>query len=123
MEKLNFKNLNNKINKKIRNRIKKWYSGYINKKIELECNKLEIDFVDVNPAYTSQICSSCNKLGERNGEIFICKNCGKKHADINAAINILKRKDIKEINLYTKKEKVKKILEKGEASFNNNNII
>lgn len=122
-ELLNFKNLNNKINKKIRNRIKKWYSGYINKKIELECNKLEIDFVDVNPAYTSQICSSCNKLGERNGEIFICKNCGKKHADINAAINILKRKDIKEINLYTKKEKVKKILEKGEASFNNNNII
>ena len=41
---------------------------------------------------------------------------------MEGAINILKRKDIKEINLYTKKEKVKKILEKGEAFFNNNII-
>ena len=122
-ELLNFKNPNNKFSKKIRNRLNKWYSGYINKKIELECNKLEIDFIDVNPAYTSQICSNCGNFEKRNGKIFICKNCGKKHADINAAINILKRKDIKEINLYTKKEKVKKILKKGEASFNNNNII
>lgn len=122
-ELLNFKNPNNKVSKKIRNRLNKWYSGYINEKIELECNKLEIDFIDVNPAYTSQICSNCGNFGKRNGEIFICKNCGKKHADINAAINILKRKDIKEINLYTKKEQVKKILKKGEASFNNNNII
>ena len=122
-ELLNFKNPNNKVSKKIRNRLNKWYSGYINEKIELECNKLEIDFIDVNPAYTSQICSNCGNFGKRNGEIFNCKNCGTKHADINAAFNILKRKNIKEINLYTKKEQVKKILKKGEASFNNNNII
>lgn len=115
-ELLNFKDTNNKYNKKIRNRLNKWYSGYINEKIELECNKQEIKFFDVNPAYTSQICNSCNKLGKRNGEVFVCKNCGKKHADINAAINILRRKDIKEINLYTKKEKVKEMFEKGEVS-------
>ena len=115
-ELLNFKSMNNKFNKKIRNRLNKWYSGYINEKIELECNKQEIEFFDVNPAYTSQICNSCNKLGKRNGEIFICKNCGTKHADINAAINILRRKDIKEINLYTRKEKVKEMFEKGEIS-------
>ena len=115
-ELLNFKNPNNKVSKKIRNRLNKWYSGYINEKIELECNKLEINFIDINPAYTSQICSNCERFGERNGEIFICKNCGKKHADINASINILKRKDIKEIKLYTKKEKVKEILKKGEVS-------
>ena len=113
-ELLNFKSTNNKFNKKIRNRLNKWYSGYINEKIELECNKQEIKFLDVNPAYTSQICSNCNKLGKRNGETFICKNCGTKHADINAAINILRRKDIKEINLYTKKEKVKEIFERRE---------
>lgn len=82
----------------------------------MECNKQEIKFFDVNPAYTSQICNSCNKLGKRKGEIFKCKNCGRKHADINAAINILRRKDIKEINLYTKKEKVKEMFEKGEIS-------
>lgn len=115
-ELLNFKNTNNKYNKKIRNRLNKWYSGYINKKIELECNKQEIKFFDVNPAYTSQICNTCNKLGKRNGETFICKNCGTKHADINAAINILGRKDIKEIKLYTRKEKVKEMFEKGEIS-------
>lgn len=115
-ELLNFKNPNNKVNKKIRNRLNKWYCGYLNEKIELECNKLEINFIDINPAYTSQICSNCGNFGERNGEIFICKNCGKKHADINASKNILKRKNIKEINLYTKKEKVKEILKKGEVS-------
>lgn len=115
-ELLNFKSTSNKFNKKIRNRLNKWYSGYINEKIELECNKQEIKFFDVNPAYTSQICNSCNKLGKRKGEIFKCKNCGRKHADINAAINILRRKDIKEINLYTKKEKVKEMFEKGEIS-------
>lgn len=115
-ELLNFKSTNNKFNKKIRNRLNKWYSGYINKKIELECNKQEIKFSDVNSAYTSQICNTCNKLGKRNGEVFVCKNCGRKHADINAAINILRRKDIKEINLYTKKEKVKEMFEKGEVS-------
>jgi hypothetical protein CLOSPO_02930 len=115
-ELLNFKSTNNKFNKKIRNRLNKWYSGYINEKIELECNKQEIKFLNVNPAYTSQICNSCNKLGKRNGEVFVCENCGRKHADINAAINILRRKDIKKINLYTKKEKVKEIFEKGEVS-------
>lgn len=114
-ELLNFKNPNNKVNKKIRNRLNKWYCGYLNEKIELECNKLEINFIDINPAYTSQTCSNCGNFGKRNGEIFICKNCGKKHADINASINILKRKDIKEINLYTRKEKVKEILKKGKV--------
>ena len=107
---------NEKVNKKIRNRLNKWYCDYLNEKIELECNKLEINYIDINPAYTSQICSNCGNFGERNGEIFICKNCGKKHADINASINILKRKDTKEINLYTKKEKVKEIIMKGEVS-------
>ena len=107
---------NEKVKKKIRNRLNKWYCGYLNEKIELECNKLEINYIDINPAYTSQICSNCGNFGKRNGEIFICKNCGKKHADINASINILKRKDIKAINLYTRKEKVKEILKKGEVS-------
>lgn len=45
-ELLNFKSTNNKFNKKIRNRLNKWYSGYINKKIELECNKQEIKFLN-----------------------------------------------------------------------------
>ena len=105
-ELLMFKNTNRNISKKVKNKLNKWYCGYINKKIELECIKREIDFIDINPAYTSQICNKCGNLGKRNGDVFTCKNCGKQHADINAAINILKRKD-KNINLKERSSKNK----------------
>ena len=46
----------------------------------------------VNPAYTSQTCSSCGYRNSDNrcGEEFECGKCGFiSHADINAALNIL----------------------------------
>ena len=39
----------------------------------------------INPAYTSQTCHRCLKLGSRQGELFSCKTCGEKHADVNAS--------------------------------------
>ena len=42
----------------------------------------------VNPAYTSQTCSTCGQLGERSGDVFRCTACGEFHADVNAARNI-----------------------------------
>lgn len=39
----------------------------------------------VNPAYTSQTCHQCLKLGSRNGEQFNCLTCGEQHADVNAS--------------------------------------
>lgn len=39
----------------------------------------------VNPAYTSQTCHQCLKLGSRSGERFKCLTCGEQHADVNAA--------------------------------------
>ena len=39
----------------------------------------------INPAYTSQTCHHCLKLGSRNGESFNCLTCGEKHADVNAS--------------------------------------
>jgi putative transposase len=39
----------------------------------------------VNPAYTSQTCHHCLKLGSRNGESFTCLTCGEQHADVNAS--------------------------------------
>lgn len=53
------------------------------------------NLVKVNPAYTSQTCSACgaiDKESRKNQASFLCQSCGHRtHADINAAINILRR--------------------------------
>ena len=81
-----------------------------------------IKITNINPAYTSQVCHICDSFGTRNGETFTCQCCqNKMDADVNASHNIRKRKDIKEIDLYTNTEKVKQYyenLKKGEAAFN-----
>ncbi|PCI92657.1 cytosine methyltransferase [Candidatus Aerophobetes bacterium] len=50
-------------------------------------------YVEVNPAYTSQKCSSCEKIDKNNRKTqskFFCISCGyTENADINAAKNIL----------------------------------
>lgn len=51
--------------------------------------------VEVNPAYTSQSCSSCafTDKNNRHGDRFKCKACGNTmHADVNAAKNIQARR-------------------------------
>ncbi len=66
----------------------------------------------VNPAYTSQVCCRCNHLGERSGKEFKCSNCNLKiDADFNASINIKKRKEIEEIDIYTSYKQVKEYYE------------
>lgn len=49
----------------------------------------------VDPAYTSQTCSECGAIDAESRESqarFVCRHCGHKaHADVNAAINILRR--------------------------------
>lgn len=49
----------------------------------------------VDPAYTSQQCSSCGTIDARSRESqarFACQHCGfEAHADTNAAVNILRR--------------------------------
>ena len=51
--------------------------------------------IKVNPAHTSQICSACANVDSRsrkNQASFVCTACGHKtNADLNAAINILRR--------------------------------
>jgi len=44
---------------------------------------ISVEFV--NPAYTSQTCHHCLKLGSREGERFNCLTCGEQHADVNAS--------------------------------------
>lgn len=50
-----------------------------------------VPFSRVPPAYTSQRCSRCGRLGQRAGARFICAQCGVADAHVNAARNVLRR--------------------------------
>jgi putative transposase len=54
--------------------------------------------LSVNPKFTSQECSACHHISKanRNGEKFICENCGHiDHADTQASRTILRRANLK----------------------------
>ena len=68
-----------------------------------------------NPAYTSQLCHSCQHFGQ--GQVFTCsiKDCHYYHeeqdAAVNAAKNIKNRKGDSEISVYMSAQTVKNLLE------------
>lgn len=72
------------------NKLKGGYSKFFYAKLldMLETKSLHVQLV--NPAYTSQTCSRCGKLGKVSHRVFTCPTCYPKgiHRDINAAINI-----------------------------------
>lgn len=101
---------------KTHRKLNSWIKGYLNERLEYLCQKYDIPFVDVNPAYTSQYCPFCHhhftsRFGKHN-EFVVCSNCGILNANTSAAKNILQRKDDSEITLYTPYKKVKQILNK-----------
>lgn len=65
---------------------------------------------EVNPAYTSQECSSCGLVEkkQRKGSSFTCFHCGRRiHADVNAARNIIGRRSASaDVFRYQSKETV-----------------
>jgi IS605 OrfB family transposase len=82
--------------------LRNWAYFDLLNKIEYKAKKNGINFLKVNPAYTSQICNVCGKKGERiKQDTFICINQDCKfhdkpiNADYNAAINIAKNINIK----------------------------
>lgn len=74
-----------------------------------------IEIVEVNPAYSSQECSSCGYVDRKNRkdtQRFECVLCGKKaNAQVNGAKNLLKRASLLgEIKSTTTKKKVLEVL-------------
>ena len=87
-----------------------WDKGYLQERIEFKAYENSITVTKVNPAYTSQICSCCGKLGKRNGKQFKCESCNTVlDADYNASINIKNRKETS-IETYMKPSEVLEIL-------------
>lgn len=111
-EKLDFVSWYKKMNKSQKRKLSRWIKGYIQERLEYISSLRQIKVVEVNPAYTSQICHKCGQFGIRKGKQFTCRNCGEIDADINASHNILDRYKDKEITVYTSYKKVKEILVK-----------
>ncbi len=88
---------------------------YIKQKLERLQELYGIEVIEVNPAYTSQECSSCgyvDKGNRKDTQEFECKACGNKtNAQINGAKNIFKRSSLESLHL-TKKQVLKMLTER-----------
>lgn len=109
-ERIDFASWYKKMSKAQKRKLARWLKGYIQERLEYVCSLRQIKIIEVNPAYTSQICHKCGSFGDRNGKVFKCPHCGTMDADINAGHNIKDRYYDKEISLYTPYKKVKEIL-------------
>ncbi|WP_055480334.1 RNA-guided endonuclease InsQ/TnpB family protein [Sphaerimonospora mesophila] len=72
-----------------------WSFHQLGSFIAYKAARAGVAVVHVDPAYTSQACSSCGHVDKRNRpgqETFACTSCGfAEHADVNAARNIAAR--------------------------------
>jgi len=69
-----------------------WAFNQLQEFIKYKAQQNGIPIIFIKPAYTSQICSSCGKLGDRSDAHFSCPSCKfVADADYNAARNIASR--------------------------------
>jgi transposase len=88
-----------------------WCKGTVKKALEQVSARLSGQAKAVNAAYTSQVDHRYGVLlGERKADSFHCFDGVVLQSDVNAARNILARKDDAEISQYMKFTKVKSIL-------------
>lgn len=63
----------------------KWSYGQLRQFITYKAQLSGVKLVVIPPAYTSQTCHSCLKIGTRKSKNFFCETCGNFDADTNAA--------------------------------------
>ena len=83
----------NKYGKKFNKKMGNWSYFQFEQLLKYKAEALGKHIVYINPAYTSQECSTCGKIlkSQRKGNKYEC-SCGYKgHSDLNAALNIRNR--------------------------------
>jgi IS605 OrfB family transposase len=69
--------------------LNRWSFYQLRQYLEYKARLSGVRLFAVPPAYTSQMCSDCLHMGNRNGKNFSCQDCGNTmDADHNAAKNI-----------------------------------
>ena len=104
MELLDIKEFNK--SHKVNGMLSVFSRGKLTEKLMAELSWHGFPFVQVEPAYTSQICPVCGCLDKvsRNGKVFHCTCCGHTDdADHVGSINIKARAEDKEIHAICKK--------------------
>lgn len=74
--------------KKVRSRLHGWSFHQLQTLIQYKAESHGLRVLYVNPAYSSQTCSLCGQLGERNRHLFQCSCGNQQHSDLNASRNL-----------------------------------
>jgi len=73
---------------RLRTRLHRWPFRQLQMFVQYKAEREGIGVSYVNPAYSSQLCSSCGSLGVRERHLFKCTCGNQQHSDWNASLNL-----------------------------------